>query len=70
MKYNKKVREWIDETKKAYNALKRIPMKDLKIIGNQAGLHMGHYKTKKMIAKGLMIRLTSGMIPIEFNTWK
>ena len=68
-KYNKDVQEWIAKARKAYLILKRIPLKDLQVLGDQGGLDMNHYKTKMMISKGLMIRLGS-CLPVEFDKWR
>jgi len=70
IKQAKEVTKWIAETKQNYNMLKSLSLKNLTLLGKQAGLDMTYYTTKSKISKGLIIRLTSGMLPIEFNNWK
>jgi hypothetical protein len=68
-KYSKETQKWIDSTKTAYNILKSMSLKDLQRLGKLGGLDMTHYKTKSLIAKGLMIRL-GAVLPVEFDKWK
>jgi hypothetical protein len=68
-KYSKETQKWIDSTKTAYNIFKSMPLKDLKRLGDLSGLDMNHYKTKSLLAKGIMIRL-GAILPVEFDKWK
>ena len=62
--------QWIWETQRTYNIFKRMSVNDLKLLSKQAGLDLNHYKTKSMMAKGLVMTLTRGMIPVDFGSWK
>ena len=57
-------------TKRAFNIIKSIPFKDLKILGYESGLEMSHYgKNKILLCKGLHSRLGI-FVPSDFESWK
>jgi len=60
------VQQWENDTKRLFNILMKQKKKDLVHVGAMAGLDMSYYKTKNLIAKGLMIRLCSPL-PISFK---
>lgn len=68
-KYSKEVRAWIAQTRITYNIFKSMPLKDLEYLRDLGGLDPNHYKSKSLIAKGLMVKL-GGFLPVEFDTWK
>jgi hypothetical protein len=67
---NKELTDWISETKKCYRVLKKMPIEDLKTLAKMGGLDLDHYKTKTILAKGMMVRLSNGMLPTEMSKWK
>lgn len=59
--------QWIKETQHTYNIFKRMSIGDLKLLSKQAGLDLNYYKTKSLMAKGLVMTLTRCAIPIDFK---
>jgi len=66
---NQELKTWIYDTKRAYNIFKKMPARNLYHLGMVSGLDMSHYKTKSLMAKGLMIKLGT-ILPVQFSSWK
>lgn len=54
------VRKQYLEYYNCFKTLESLPLSKLHVLGNMAGLDMNHYKTKNIIVKGLIIRLSGG----------
>ena len=68
-KNTKETQLWINKTKKQYNIIKSLKIEHLKTLIDLAELEPRVYKTKSMMAKGLMMKL-GGVLPIELQNWK
>ena len=66
----KDIKEWVGETHCIFLTLKGLNLRDLKRMGRYAGLDIDNYKTKAMIAKGLMIIMNSSGMPNASKDWK